>query len=430
MGDSPRERYHSARDDLDAARGGTVTAGDHDAIIEYLDAWDPNRAVPTPEGETPHSYNTLANHAWTLKSVAERIDGEIHDTSLGVINELIERELSGAHPDVKDGGLAASSVGTKASVIRSFVSYHDMDIDPSDIFRPESEETPVDERDMFTGEEINCLREAAPNARDRALVDMLLYTGQRARAIQTLRIKDIDLENGRFYLNTDAAGLKGASGKRPLLGAVSSIRDWLSMHPAGDDPESAVFTKLSSASQGTVGEPLSRSNINARLHKIGDLAGVDKPTNAHNFRHNFVTIAKRNYDLSNSEIKHLIGHRPDSDVMETTYSHLTDEEVAENVAVKAGFEEPDDESPLSPPACTTCDEPLPENAKACPACGEVFTPDAKAAEEQIEDMLYEGRAEDDGEHAETIDELRERIRNDPEAKAAVVEELLGEDFET
>jgi hypothetical protein len=172
---------------------------------------------------------------------------------------------------------------------------------------------------------------------------------------------------------------------------------------------------------------LNDSQIGKRLNKIGREAGVDKPTNPHNFRHYFVTVCKRDYDLSDSEVKHLLGHRPDSDVMETTYAHLTDEEIAENVAVKADFKEPSqEESPLSPRTCPTCDEPLRTNARACSVCGTTFTPDAKAAQDQIQDMLYEGHAEDDGEHGDTIDDLRERIRNDPELKEAILAELLEE----
>jgi len=78
---------------------------------------------------------------------------------------------------------------------------------------------------MYTEDEVQALREAVDNARDRCMLELFLNTGQRIRAIQTLRVKDVDPEDGTtgsYYLNTDAEGLKGAAqngSKRPLLGA-------------------------------------------------------------------------------------------------------------------------------------------------------------------------------------------------------------------
>jgi len=39
-----------------------------------------------------------------------------------------------------------------------------------------------------------------------------------------------------------------------------------------------------------------------------------------------VTVAKRDYRLDNDTIKHLVYQQPDSKVIETTYSHLSDDD--------------------------------------------------------------------------------------------------------
>lgn len=75
-----------------------------------------------------------------------------------------------------------------------------------------SEKTSVDERDMFTKADVKALRGACDHPRNRALLEMLIYCGQRINALLTLRIKDIpktedgSLE-GVFYLNPDSGGL-------------------------------------------------------------------------------------------------------------------------------------------------------------------------------------------------------------------------------
>lgn len=69
--------------------------------------------------------------------------------------------------------------------------------------------------------------------------------------------------------------------------------------------------------------------------------------------------------------------------METTYSHLTDEDHIKDAEIAAGVREEDSDSPFTPPVCSTCGDNLVPDAKACSGCGTVFAPNAKAAEEQL-----------------------------------------------
>jgi hypothetical protein len=304
--------------------------------------------------------------------------------------------------------------------------------DDDNIFMLEKQESSVSEDEMYTDEEVQALRNACKTHRESALLDMLLYTGQRVRAIQSLRIKDVDVEagaSGKLYLRDDIDGLKGASGSRPLLGAQGSVRRYLNHHPCPDDPEAALFTGYPDYTPDEeLGEPLHHTTIGRQLKKIRDRTDVDKPVNAHNFRHHFVTVAKVQYDLDNDRIKKLIGHRPDSRVMESTYSHLTVKDATDAIEVAAGHKEAEDESSLSPPTCPTCSEPLPTDAKACANCGATFTPDAQSIEDEMEDAFYEGMREADSEREkEAVDVLKERLDNDPELRAEVIESLLGED---
>jgi hypothetical protein len=208
-----------------------------------------------------------------------------------------------------------------------------------------------------------------------------------------------------------------------LLGATKAVREWLKHHPTGE-PDDYLITPLPSATNTTEdkGDYLSAPSIRGRLNTIADRAGVDKPNHAHNFRHHFVTTAHREYDMDVSTIKHLIGHKPDSTVMENTYSHLTDDDhiqEARSSAQGVGKEPEDETRSLSPETCPTCDENLSKDASACPSCGSVFTPDAKAVQDEIRQDMYQNKAEAEGDEEEALDKLKDLVKENP----SLVEEL-------
>jgi len=428
--DDPEHRYQGALDRLEKA---DVSDTDKEQIQEYLDAIHPeistvNYTNDRGERETK-SYGTLAAYCQSLKRVceiSERTLGDFEDVT--EVNRLFEEFQRGTHPNVKDDGYGKSTLGQWQSAMTGFYNYHtEFGIDGSEIVVSTQDESHVDERDMFTAEEIEQLRDAVANTRDRCILELLLNTGQRIRAIQTLRVKDVDTEEGVYYLNTDESGLKGADKngkKRPLLGAKRAVYDWLQDHQGG--PDDYLITSLPSSNRGTHGDQLSQSNIRRRLKIIADRAGVDKPVNCHNFRHFFVTSCKRNYDMDDATIKHLIGHGQGSSIMERTYQHLTDEDHIEAAEVAAGIkEEEEDDAPLTPQVCPTCSEQLPNGAAACPACGTVFSPSAKSVQDEIQqDMKKEYRDAEptDTEHVEATGTLDEML-DDPD----VMDELLQND---
>lgn len=427
--DDPDHRYQGALDRLEKA---DISEADKELIRDFLDAIDPevttvNFTNEQGERETK-TYGTLAAYCQSLKRVCELSDQSLSDfEDVEDINRLFDEFQRGTHPNVKDDGYGKSTLGQWQSAMTKFYQHHtQFEIDGSDIVVKTRDGTTVDERDMFTPEEIEEMRDAVTNDRDRCILELLLNTGQRIRAIQTLRVKDVDVEEGIYYLNTDEDGLKGAEKngrKRPLLGAKRPVYDWLQDHQGG--PEDYLITSLTSSNRGTHGEKLSQSNIRRRLKKIADRAGIDKPPNPHNFRHYFVTVCKRDYGMDDATIKHLIGHGEGSSIMETTYQHLTDEDHIQAAEVAAGVREEEDESPLTPQVCPTCSEQLEPGSKACPACGTVFAPDAKAAEEAIDDSVKESYKQVDPDDTETVEEIEkvEQALDDPE----IMNQLLDND---
>lgn len=430
--DDPERRYQLSRERLEDAE---LADADKEAIFEFLDAINPdistvNFSNDRGERETK-TYGTMAAYAQALKRVGELANNpivEMPDTR--AVNAFFDEIGDGTHPDVKDSGYSKSTLSQWQSAVTKFYEYHEeLGIDSEEIVVTRQPKSSVDERDMYTREEIEALREGVNNTRDRCVLELLLNTGQRIRAIQTLRVKDVDPEEGIYYLNTDEAGLKGADkngNKRPLLGAKRPVYDWLKDHPTGE-PDDYLITCLPTAQRGTPGEKLSQSTIRSQLKKAADNADLEKPPNPHNFRHYFVTVCKRDYDMDESTIKHLIGHGPNSNVMETTYQHLTDEDYIEAAEVAADLREPEDDSPLTPRVCPTCGEQLEQSAKACPACGTVFAPNAKEVQDQIKDSVHD--AKDD---AETLDEHKdldklERLIDENPELIDVLESMVDEE---
>lgn len=432
--DDPRHRYNLAVERLMAEE--EIADSDKEAIREYLNAIDAEthtHVYVNDRGQQETKSNgALASYTQALKQVGKFSPKPLTEMSTEDMNALFDALSKGTcdHPGAQSTGYGDSTLVQWQAAIATFYRYHDaLDVDPNQIARVRVDNTAskVDERDMLTRDEVEALRSACTNPRDRCILELLLYTGQRVRAIQTLRVKDIDLEEGVYYLNTDADGLKGADKtgrRRPLLGAKKYVRDWLNdYHPARHDREAALITCLPSANRGTPGEPLSQTNIRDRLTKLFEDAGVDKPANPHNFRHWAVTTMKRKHKMDNDTIRHLIGHGAGSRIMETTYSHLSDDDYIKNAEIAMGIREEDEEGTAhTPEACPTCGEALSRGAKACPGCGAVFTPDAMAAQDVLNDLsLKSMREAKDDEEADVVERVTQLLREDKELAAQVID---------
>lgn len=420
--DNPRRRYNKELGRLQkAVDDGDVTEQDAEAIRELLDALDaenPAYVFRVNGGTETKAASTIRNYCQRLRLAAGTVDGSLFDETTDSINQLMGSFASGEHPVAPTDGYANNTLGQYQSALKAFYRYYDEhDVDPEEIPVAAGDESPIDERDMFTVEEVQAMRDVIEEPRLRCLFEMLCYTGQRLRVIQTLRIKDVDPQEGVFWLNTDAEGLKGASGKRPLLGSSEYVYQWLDYHPTGE-PDDYLFTPTMTSNGAVPGDMMSQSTIRYHLRKIAEKAGVDKAVHPHVFRHYFTTIAKRDYGMDDAHIKRLRGDSPGSNVMETTYQHLTDEDSIEHAKAKHEGREPDTESPLTPKVCPTCKSQLEPDAKACGRCGAVFTPDAQEAKRQAEEDMWESKGEETTEdQTEALNKLKSLLDEHPELVA-------------
>ncbi|MFB6117879.1 tyrosine-type recombinase/integrase [Halosegnis sp.] len=410
---SPREEYAKTRERLDRHReNGNISSREHEAIVEFLDAHDEENLTVALDPDREHlSTNSLETYCTRLYIIAKRTEFDLMDATADDVNEFFTQMLA-------DDVWAQNTARMRQSNLRMFYEYHDI-LDPEDISLAPPSDSPVTEDDVFTSDEIQRMRDACPNPRDRCLLELLIFTGQRVRAIQTLRIKDVDVEGGLFRLNPTVEGLKGADGKRSLLGARAFVEDWLEYHPASDDPDAYLICPIHTKhKENEAGSMLNGGQIRARLRKIGEAADIEKDVNPHAFRHTFVTIAKRQYGLDNDDIKWIIGHNAASRVMETTYQHLTDEDRIQSVEEQAGYREAED-AVEGLDECPNCRRGnIPSGANVCPYCGETLTIAGEETKQTVRGdvadsrEMAKGRGED--EDQEAIEKLERLLSENPE----------------
>lgn len=413
---TPRLEYEEAQKRIRRyGEDNTISQRDADLILEYGEAFDPeNITTPRPDGASHKELSTLRTYLNDLGRIAKQT--ELATATADDINEVMQSFLRGTADSVKDAGLAKSTTRTYQMVAKSFYGYHDdLECDPSGITGLKEQSSPIDPGDMLEREEIHELRDVATHPRDRAIVDLFLYTGQRATAIRTMQLKHLNLQEGVYKLNSAADGLKGAdenANRRPLLLAESSVRNWVQSHPDKDNQEAYLITAKPRYSNPDPTAPVSHDVFTYLTEQLEASVSFDKPVNPHALRHNFVTVAKRDYDMDNEVIKHLIGHSPSSRVMETTYAHLSDDDYIEAARRAMGNGEyEEDESPLTPPICSNCGENVSHDAKACEGCGVRFTPDTPHLKQDAESRIVQVQNEKEG---EIVQEILKNVRENPD----------------
>lgn len=387
MATGPRDRLKRQKERVkELAKDGTITNDCRDRLLEYAEALDPQKARYTYYDDEGNS-KTFAPRSIEGYLRCPRICAEegfrLLDGTASEFNDLMGRMCD-------DGGKEKTTLVTYQNAATAFYRYHDdLGINPDDIEKYSERSDPkYDETDMFTEDEVDALREACGATkmpvRNRALLELLIFTGQRLSALLTLRIKDVELngERGYIYLNDEYAdehsGLKHAlqrGRKRPIFGARKYLRDWIDYHPNGSNPDAWLFVGDPSHWKTDPDDHWSRPSARQRLQQIKKEAEVEKPVEAHNFRHYCATVLYRDYDLDRDTIRMLLGHAEGSTALEETYSHLFDDDYIRKAEETLGYREEENRSPLTPETCPTCGELLKDHWRQCPNCQERFGPE-------------------------------------------------------
>lgn len=420
-----RQRYDNQRAKL---RDGSddLADDDADAILAFLDELDVS-------GQ--NSVNTLVNKATVLRKTGERAETPLMDMDYDDVQSLLVAFKRGTHPDVKDGGFSDEYHRNIRTHLRQFFEHHGREW-AEDIHVGATTGGKVTAEHILTKDEITALFDAAQRPREKALLGVLLATGQRIGAVASLRIGDVDLSGrtGTIHLNDDAIGLKGASGPRPLIWATEYVKNWLDVHPKRDDPDAPLFCAVKSGQMGgrdgrsvewEVGDAMSTHHYSRRLKRVAEDAAVDREkVNPHNFRHTAVTRMARD-GLSEQKIKWMVGWGEDSSQFRR-YSHVTDDQMMNDILAEYDLAEP--ETGIGTPdlsECPRCNAALggPVDAEFCPGCGLALSQTAAASVDDARDDAMTDLADPEttDDQRETVKHLIDAIGNNPDLAAAVTD---------
>lgn len=386
MATTPRDRLEREKKRIENLDDSDIA----DALLELADALDAEKArakwFDSDGRHKDHPPRTVERYVQGLRMLAE--DGvDLLDVSAEEFNAVID----GIHDD---DGLAKTTLQGYQTGARKFYRYHDLGVDPDDIHVYKERSKPRhDEQDMFEQAEVEALRDACGETqnplRNRALLELLVFTGQRIRALVTLRLKDVDTDDGYLFLNDEVEGLKGArkrGRKRPMFGARKYVRNYIEYHRSGADPDDWLFIGDPSHWKTDPDDHWAEVSVDQVFRRMAETAGVDKPVNAHNFRHFFVTELRSDPAVDNDQIRMLLGVEDDSDIFKTTYSHVEDGVFIEQVEEARGYKEAQTERSSTPEACPTCGELLKPEWRRCPSCDEVFGPEAEQIADRVENL--------------------------------------------
>ncbi|MFC2153866.1 tyrosine-type recombinase/integrase [Candidatus Altiarchaeota archaeon] len=243
--------------------------------------------------------------------------------------------------------------------------------------------TPVRKKDLLTRDELDKLVDVAPNFKRKTFYRVAYEAGLRIGEIWPLRIKDISFDNkgasitikeeeelGKHLKNRYAERVVFITGEASVM-----LKKYKRSHPYRDNGEAFLWlddTKKGAydawkpdAIRRALERDLKKIGINRKEHKVNPTAI---------FRHS------RQHELykegvSSSVCKRFAGHSPDSR-MEAVYTHLDDEDVAEELQKHYGLIDKEDTKTA---VCKNCGENNMESWLFCQGCGEALREDMKVA---------------------------------------------------
>ena len=163
---------------------------------------------------------------------------------------------------------------------------------------------------VLSVEEVRAILKAAPNERNRAILEVLYGCGLRVSEVCSLKISEV-------YLKDMFVKVMGKGSKERLVpmapSTASAIMDYLSVRPESDAGcEDVLFLNR-------FGRALSRVAVFKMVKSVALVAGVDKNLSPHTFRHSFAThLVENGADLR--VVQEMLGH--ESILTTEIYTHV------------------------------------------------------------------------------------------------------------
>lgn len=193
------------------------------------------------------------------------------------------------------GVSARTRENARANLSAFFQWLTDEDVIPKNpIAKLKAVKYPAEIKTAFSEVEIDALRSACTNLKERAMIEMLLSTGVRVSELASMEVKDINFSD----LSVHVVHGKGAK-ERMTYTTTVSVKHLQKYLEERSEKGTALFYNKQH-------KPLEDGGIRFILKEVGKRAGVEN-VHPHRFRRTFATgLAKRGMEIQ--KIQRLLGH--------------------------------------------------------------------------------------------------------------------------
>lgn len=236
-----------------------------------------------------YSEKTLQNYEYVLEKMATFINKPVGTITTNDLRMFLI---------LQSEGKKASTINSQTFYIKAFFSWLEQEelIPKNPAKRLETTKLPKRLRKSLTVEELEKLRIACKDDRDRALVEFLFATGCRVSEVVNCNIEDLDF-------STNTLRVIGKGDKERIVCFSDKARLYIKNYlDSRQDSNPALFIGIRRPFNR-----LQKRAIELIIHKIAERAGFNKSVFPHLLRHTMATLGLQN-GASIITIQHLLGH--------------------------------------------------------------------------------------------------------------------------
>lgn len=256
------------------------------------------------------SKNTLENYSLILKRFCSIVQKDVEQIDSMDIRRYLAMYAK--------AGVKNSTIATIISTLKSFFAWLENEeyIQKSPMRKIKNIKVEKKVRKSLSREELEMLRDACRDIREKAILEFFYSTGCRLDEAQKLNISDIDWGKGEVIV------LGKGNKERPVYLNARAILYLKKYLESRADSNLALFV-----TERKPHERLGRRGIQRIFSELGRRAGLSKRVYPHLLRHTTATVMLQN-GASLSEVQHYLGH--DSPVTTQIYAEMNREAVKQS----------------------------------------------------------------------------------------------------
>lgn len=336
-----------------------ISEADQDRLIAFS-----NRLELLDSEYSNHRHVKLLNHCTTMAEEMGGLARALEDREAAEdLVRWIKREYDNEYTK-KDFRIALRMFGEHATdregkppsiewIPSGTSNSHDPVPNPADMLEWDSDVLPM-------------IKDGTRNSRDAALIAVAFDAGARSSELRELAVGDVNDHRHGLQVMVD-----GKTGQRSitLVPSVPYLQRWLSDHPAPNDHNAPLWSKLTAA------EPFSYRKFLDCFEDAADRVGVTKPVTPTNFRKSNATFLARR-GMNQAFIEDRQGRKRGSDATAhyvARFGGETDDQYARLHGLDVAEPEPE---PIGPRECPRCGKETPRHEEHCVWCRQPLDYDA------------------------------------------------------